>query len=82
MSKPRKYNAGNEVATPKTMHDVVDYLQRLKHAGQLRAVAVVYVDPNGRDYSLYAVQHLDQTGAAGIARGMKQLAALLKMDAI
>jgi hypothetical protein len=73
----RRYNAGKEQATPGTMAEVVAYLQRMQSRGQIRALAVAYCSPNGQDFTLMAVQHLDQQGAAAIGRGLTQLAHML-----
>ena len=62
------------------MGEIIAYLQRLQHAGNIRALAVAYADPDGRDYSLLAVQHLDQVAAASIGRGLTQLASILATD--
>lgn len=82
MGRERKFNAGKEHATPYTMAQVIEYLGQLRHAGHLRALAVVYADADGRDHSLLAVQHLDQVGAASIGRGLTQLAHLLAADSL
>lgn len=76
------HEAKREHATPESLAECVLYLQRLMWAGQLRALAVTYVTPEGRDYCLYAVQHLDRTAAYGIGRGLKQLAAILAADSL
>ena len=78
----RKYNASKEHATPQTMAAVVDYLVRLQRAGNMRALAVAYVDPDGKDYQLLAVQHLDQQGAAGVGIGLTKLGQILAADAV
>ncbi len=82
MSGGRKFNAGREHATRQSIDSIIEYLQRLKYGGHLRAIAVAYVDADGRDYSLLAVQHLDQVGAAAVGRGLVQLASTLAADSI
>ena len=78
----REFLASRDHATTHTIEEVVNYLGRLKYAGQLRAIAVAYVDASGRDHSLLAVQHLDQVGSAGVGRGLMQLAHLLAADSL
>jgi hypothetical protein len=52
------------------------------YAGQLRGIAVAYVDPSGNDYQLVAMAHLDVAAAAGVAKGLHKLGELLEVDAL
>lgn len=71
-----------EPVKPKTIAELVDYLKRLGYAGQLRGIAVAYVDPLGQDWQLMACAHLDIQAANALGKGLSQLAAMLERDAL